>query len=813
MTRRYKDPSTIIQGDHPYGDGGGIARGVAMTRRPNIVLIITDQERSHKHWPTGWAEKNLPTFYDRLIGCVGREDRSSVSFPNAFTATTECCPSRASLLTSSYPTEHGVKTTPGSLDPRWDLGLDVLPDDDGDTKESADVTKRVRPNLLRLLSELRGYDVGWKGKWHLSHHFSSGSMGESSILKYYGATSNWNPPDAGHSLSHSATLGGGRKYNHDGRFLRGLKKRFENTTNNNNSYDDNGVAFESVKKLVDPYHHRNPKYEEDSDDDSNEEEEECIFDFLAKHTLDPTNNSQPDQTSSDTQPFFLIASLVNPHDVWASSCFSHLTDDEFYMETGYHPKEFESLPIDLPPNYKDNLSTKPSIHGILHDHFAFGDLSDKIDQSKDRQQSSDALRYIRFYAFLHKIVDAEIGSLLDALDATGQMDSTIIVRMADHGEQALSHGLREKRMQCYEETMGIPLVINYPTGWFNACQDSTADVDARRTSSKLVSTTLVSSIDVLPTIAEMAGIECSAYHYRGKSLVPCLRDDHQHSDTADSTDDEILFTFDEPLAPPGIPGFLRCIRGRTVKYAVYFTLDGQIVEYEMYDLSKDPYEMINLCGTPNMMEPDDRWYDCHERLTQLMLKMGAVPSEFDWEETKPGQKRFDDENDYDTCYPTIETALSKKNKANELFTEGNYQHAVIHYAKALEDCAFLFDLPPAKEEIVREIRLSLFMNLALVHIKLHQLDTAMQYCDDALNLDPANVKALYRRATVLYKKRKFDDAERDLEVAGRLAPEDKSIIKLRYLVDQEIIKQKQKEKADIVKQKKTEKAMAQKMFG
>jgi arylsulfatase A-like enzyme len=130
------------------------------------------------------------------------------------------------------------------------------------------------------------------------------------------------------------------------------------------------------------------------------------------------------------------------------------------------------------------------------------------------------------------------------------MDNTIIVRLADHGEQALSHGLREKRMQCYEETMGIPLVINYPTGWFNddnLGQGSTTSDNARRTSSKLVSTTLVSSIDILPTIAELAGIECSAYHYRGKSLIPCLRNDHQHSDTADSTDDEILFTFDEPL--------------------------------------------------------------------------------------------------------------------------------------------------------------------------------------------------------------------------------------------------------------------------
>ncbi|KAL3827596.1 hypothetical protein ACHAXA_002093 [Cyclostephanos tholiformis] len=589
-------------------------------RRPNIVLIITDQERAHRHWPRGWAEKNLPTHYDRLIGCRGREDRSSVVFPNAFTATTECCPSRASLLTSSYPTEHGVKTTPGSLDPGWDLDAD----------EEFDETKRRRPNLLRLLSTTRqtgdgeinqrGYDVGWKGKWHLSH-FHSGygyqrSTTEASMLKWYGATSPWNPPDAGHSLSHPATLGGGRKFNHDGRYLRGLKKRFDGVD-----------AINAVNTLVDPY-----LSSDDDSDDSGEtlsEEEECIFDFLARHTL-PAENKGDDNTSvnsqrsSDVQPFFLVASLVNPHDVWASSCFSHLTDEEFYIKTGYHPRDFEAIPIDLPPNHKDDLSTKPLIQSILNGHHAFGDLPDKIDQSNVQRQS-DALRYIRFYAFLHKAVDAEIGSLLDALDATGRMDNTIILRMADHGEQALSHGLREKRMQCYEETMKIPLVVNYPTGWFDDNADNKVNGHAKR-----INSCLVSSIDILPTIAELAGIDCSSHLYRGKSLVPLLRNDNPH---IDNIKDEILFTFDEPLAPAGIPGFIRCIRTSGYKYAVYYTADGETVEYEMYDLCTDPYEMSNLCGPE--IDPNDLWYDYHERLTKLMVKMGAVPSEFDWKMLRP----------------------------------------------------------------------------------------------------------------------------------------------------------------------------------
>ena len=524
-------------------------------------------------------------------------------------------PSRASLLTSSYPTEHGVKTTPGSLDPKSDLGIGVVAE-----------SNRQRPNLLRLLSTV-GYDVAWKGKWHLSPPYPS-SYNASSLLKCYGATSAWNPPDAGHSLSYSSTLGGGRKHNHDGRFMRGVKRRFDTPFKN----DFDAGLGEASGKMIDPYI--------SSDDDSDSaraevEEEESILSFLSKHTIsdrvkggnDKTNINDDQDSSASSQPFFLIASLVNPHDVWAAGAFSNLTDDEFFRETGYRPQDFETLPIELPPNYSDNLSSKPLVQSLLREHPVFGNLSDGGDNAEHPQQSA-ALRYIRFYAHLHRIIDAEIGSLLDALGATAQMDNTIIVRMSDHGELALSHGLREKRMQCYEETMGIPLIINYPSGWFDKGTATSS------TTTRFVSS-LVSSIDILPTIADLAGVDCSRYYYRGKSLLPFLRNGENYS-SVDNGKEEILFTFDEPLAPPGIPGFVRCMRTSTYKYAVTFTIDGKVMEYELYDLEADPYEMNNLCA-PNV-EPDERWYNYHEQLTNLMKKMGATPTEFDWDKLSKPRK-------------------------------------------------------------------------------------------------------------------------------------------------------------------------------
>lgn len=92
--------------------------------------------------------------------------------------------------------------------------------------------------------------------------------------------------------------------------------------------------------------------------------------------------------------------------------------------------------------------------------------------------------------------------------------------------------------------------------------------------------------------------------------------------------------------------------------------------------------------------------------------------------------------------------------------------------------------------------------MALAYIKLEKLDNAFQSCNEALTIDPNNVKALYRRATVHHGRRKFDDALKDLQDAERLAPEDKAVKKLRRLVDHEMLKQKKKEQA-----------MAKKMFG
>jgi arylsulfatase A-like enzyme len=65
-----------------------------------------------------------------------------------------------------------------------------------------------------------------------------------------------------------------------------------------------------------------------------------------------------------------------------------------------------------------------------------------------------------YYALIEEI-DSWVGKILDALEATGQMDNTLIVFASDHGEMLGAHGLREKNI-FFEESVRVPLILKLP---------------------------------------------------------------------------------------------------------------------------------------------------------------------------------------------------------------------------------------------------------------------------------------------------------------------------------------------------------------
>ncbi len=152
--------------------------------RPNVLLIITDQQRAVQHFSADFESKKLLS--------LTHLKASGLSFERAFTAAAACAPGRASLMTSQYPAKHGTKVT-FPKDPSYPLNHELV-------------------NLANVM-EWGGYATrAWFGKWHL------GERGPDQ----HGFTE-WGGPDAGTTISNYKDLGGGTP-NYDEIYLEQMKE-------------------------------------------------------------------------------------------------------------------------------------------------------------------------------------------------------------------------------------------------------------------------------------------------------------------------------------------------------------------------------------------------------------------------------------------------------------------------------------------------------------------------------------------------------------------------------------------------------------
>ena len=169
-------------------------------------------------------------------------------------------------------------------------------------------------------------------------------------------------------------------------------------------------------------------------------------------------------------------------------------------------------------------------------------------------------------------MDAQIVKVLDALDARGLTEDTVIIRTSDHGELGMSHGrMRQKFYNVYRETLSVPLIVSNPRLY-----PEPQSTDA-----------FASLIDLLPTLATIGGApEPEQYGFRGRDLTPILEDPNA------SVQDVLHFTYEDDAFPVTGAACIRAIVEPSWKYAVYYDpFTGAPTEYEMYDLANDPLEM------------------------------------------------------------------------------------------------------------------------------------------------------------------------------------------------------------------------------
>lgn len=167
----------------------------SVLQRPNLLFLVTDQERYPRHWPAGWAEANLPN-RKRLAD-------SGLTFTRHFCNASMCSPSRATLFTGLYAEQHGVKEV---------LQYGPPPDDPSKRDPTAQATLQPRLQTIGRMLLDAGYDVQYRGKWHISKD-PTGTLGAQSPrdLELHGFPG-WIPPEAGTDQADTGFGGGDTNY-------------------------------------------------------------------------------------------------------------------------------------------------------------------------------------------------------------------------------------------------------------------------------------------------------------------------------------------------------------------------------------------------------------------------------------------------------------------------------------------------------------------------------------------------------------------------------------------------------------------------
>ena len=270
-----------------------------------------------------------------------------------------------------------------------------------------------------------------------------------------------------------------------------------------------------------------------------------------------------EELAKGSQPFFLFSSFFKPH-------------ADFELPAPFADM-YNHVEIPLPPTITtEDIQKLPA---------PLRRLVEREDYLQYNNREWLQWIYRSYYGAITQI-DREVGLMLDTLEQTGLADNTIIVFTSDHGDQLCEHGIMGKNC-FYDSSIRVPFMISYPGRIRPGASDE-----------------LVESIDLLPTLFELAGVP-EPYANQGTSLVPLLQPGSRAYTSREAV-------FCENIIPEVITSGkydwefrkgsgikdtrhpdAKMVRTRRWKFNYY--PDGYA---ELYDLQNDPAENCNLHGQP-----------------------------------------------------------------------------------------------------------------------------------------------------------------------------------------------------------------------
>ena len=527
--------------------------------RPNILVILTDQLR----YPPPYESEELAVWRREVTPGQERLRENGVSFIHHYPMSAACAPSRASLLTGHYPSLHGVTQTDG-----------ISKSAEGDEMHwlAADGVPTVG-DWFRAA----GYRTFYKGKWHVSHaHLPAreGDGDEQSI------TSDGTP------------------------IAEGVDRYLEADLLDPWGFSEwvgpepHGLGPENTGTVKDP--------------------------FTADETIELLERLDAED---EGDPWLTVCSFLNPHDIALFGVIG-LTQG-----LRYRPGDVPSM--DQAPTHTEDLSTKPGCQQSMVDVWG-----------KMLAPQPWIETHLKYYYQLQATIDEQIVRVLDALEASGAAQDTIVVFSSDHGDMLGAHGgMHQKWHNAYEESLRVPFVVSSPL-----FPGGAREVDVPTNHADLLPTLLgLAGIDPDRTLVELQQTHADGRPLVGRDLSPAIR-----AAVPQTPSEPVLFVTDDEISEGSMrsaspfqrvarkvrifseivqPNHLETVvahvdvdgESHLVKFTRYHdnqqfwtvpaerderlrgrktitVTEPEPDEFELYDLTVDPFEATNLAHPSNADE-------------------------------------------------------------------------------------------------------------------------------------------------------------------------------------------------------------------
>jgi len=306
------------------------------------------------------------------------------------------------------------------------------------------------------------------------------------------------------------------------------------TCKNGNSYDAANALFTVRKDRTN---------REGNDEKGSAWHAQQVLDYL-----------QQRETLSKTKPFLIYFGFSHPHDPRGGKPellkkYGATNHKDPTKPPAAHPSQ-PALPINYLP-----------AHPFPHGHPGLRDEVNVQGVWKRRDENTIRNELGREFACSENI-DTQVGKVLEKLKQMGELENTYVIYTSDHGMAIGRHGLQGKQ-NLYEHTWRVPFIVSGPG----------IEPGSRAQGN-------IYLMDVLATVSDLAGMDPPKTN-EGISFKPVLLGKQE-------TVRDVLYGVYCGGTKPG----MRSVRKGDWKLIKYDVLDGTVRETQLFNLAKNPHELL-----------------------------------------------------------------------------------------------------------------------------------------------------------------------------------------------------------------------------